>query len=69
MSGWPGADVRESLRAAAEVTRATAERMEAILADQSLCEEEAIERVGADVEVFCAAMETLNRELRRPDEG
>ena len=60
----PGA--RESLRAAAKVMRATAERIEAILDEQPLSEERVVERVGAEVELFGAAMATLDRELRPP---
>ena len=56
-------ELRKSLRAAAQVMRATAGRMEAILCEDSLSDDEAIERVGADVEVFLRAMETIDREL------
>ena len=55
----------DTLRAAAKVMRATAARMESILAERSLSDEAAIERVALDVEVFLAAMETLERELDR----
>ncbi len=55
--------LRESLRAAAQVMRATAGRMEGILADHSLSDDEAVERVGADIEVFAKAMETIDQEL------
>ena len=49
--------------------RATAARMEAILAEPSLSDEAAVERVALDVEVFVAAMETLERELDRSGEA
>ncbi len=55
--------LRASFLAAARTMRATAERMEAILAKNSLSDDEVIERIGADVDVFCAAMRTLDREL------
>jgi hypothetical protein len=58
--------ITETLRAAAKVMRATAERMEAILGEGRLSEAQLVERVGADVEVFLAAMATLDRELRPP---
>ena len=43
---------------------ATAGRMEALLCEDSLSDDEAIKRVvGADVEVFLKAMETIDREF------
>lgn len=42
--------------------------MEAILADASLSDDEALARVAVDVEVFCGAIETIERELQRLDE-
>jgi hypothetical protein len=59
----------DTLRAAAKVMRATAARMESILAERSLPDDAAIERVALDVEVFVAAMETLERELDRSGEA
>ncbi len=56
----------DSLRAAAKVMRATAERLEAILEEHPLSEERAVERVGAEVELFVAAMATLEQELGPP---
>ncbi len=46
--------------------RATAERIEAILDEHPLSEELAVERVGAEVELFGSAMATLDRELHPP---
>jgi len=56
-------DTADTLRAAAMIMRATAARMEAILTERSLSEEQMVDRVGADVEVFLAAIATLDREL------
>jgi len=56
----------ETFRAAAKVMRATAGRIEAIVADGPWSEEELVEQVGADVEVFLSAMATLERELDPP---
>ena len=56
----------ETFRAAAKVMRATAGRIEAIVEDGPFSEEQLVERVGADVEVFVAAMATLERELGPP---
>ena len=66
VSGEPETPLRHSLRAAAQVMRATAERMEAILTHVSLSDEAVLARLAADVEVFCAAMETIERELSSP---
>jgi hypothetical protein len=60
--GEPG--TTDTLRAAAKIMRATAGRMEAVLDERSLSEEQAVERVALDVEVFLGAMATLERELR-----
>ena len=59
-------DTADSLRAAAKIMRATAGRMEAILAERSASEEQLVEWVRADVEVFLTAMATLERELWPP---
>jgi hypothetical protein len=53
----------ETFRAAAKVMRATAGRIEAILEAGPWSEEQIVERMGADIEVFVAAMKTLDREL------
>jgi hypothetical protein len=59
----PGGDTRSTLRAAAAVMRSTAERFDAVLADESRPELEVLTELSREVDELERAMATLEREL------
>ncbi|HZC13873.1 MAG TPA: hypothetical protein VE270_07625 [Thermoleophilaceae bacterium] len=61
-------DTRRALRAAAAVMRSTGDRFDAVLADVSLSEAEALDRLSLEAEELYRAMGTLERELEDPGE-
>jgi hypothetical protein len=52
-----------SFRAAAAVMRSTADRFDAVLADESLTEAEVLRRLTLEVDELCRAMSTLDAEI------